>query len=124
MKEVLKLISKSRVMLYVHDVDQMATFWTEELQTTIVETMALPAGYHGQVIKISDEFELVLFPKEFAQKYSPEVPTTMPSLMFYSNRFEQMYKIISTAGEITDNNGTATFNFHDPEGNYFVMAKA
>ena len=34
-----------------------------------------------------------------------------------------MYEKLENAGEIMENNGVQTFNFSDPEGNYFVIGK-
>lgn len=58
------------------------------------------------------------------QKFSPEVLGPPPSLVFFTNEFETIYENMDEPGEITDNNGVLTFNFSDPEGNYFVIGKA
>ncbi|MCH3490346.1 glyoxalase, partial [Enterococcus faecium] len=47
-----------------------------------------------------------------------------PSLVFFTDEFETIYENMEEPGEITDNNGVLTFNFSDPEGNYFVIGKA
>ena len=44
--------------------------------------------------------------------------------MFFSDNFDRLHDDILSAGEISEVNGVLTFNFMDPEGNYFVVAKA
>ena len=41
----------------------------------------------------------------------------------FTDQFEEIYQKIENAGEIMENNGVETFNFSDPEGNYFVIGK-
>ncbi|SUP52810.1 Uncharacterised protein [Weissella viridescens] len=47
-----------------------------------------------------------------------------PSLMLFSDDFEALHDAIPGALDIMENNGQQTFAFPDPEGNYFVIAKA
>jgi len=117
------MINKVRVMLYVDDVNMIKDFWQQAVSATVVETLALPERYQGIVLAITPEIELALFPKAFIRKFSPEVLHGTPSLMLFSDAFETLHQQIPTAGDIIDNNGTLTFNFADPEGNYFVIAK-
>ena len=44
--------------------------------------------------------------------------------MFFSEDFYHMHEEILSASQISEVNGVLTFNFQDPEGNMFVMAKA
>ncbi|WP_048000152.1 VOC family protein [Lactiplantibacillus herbarum] len=117
------MISKMRVMLYVDDVSVINDFWQQAIGATVVETLALPEQYQGIVLAVTDEIELALFPKAFIRKFSPEVLHGTPSLMLFSDAFKTLHQQIPGAGAIVDNNGTLTFNFADPEGNYFVIAK-
>ncbi|WP_243676943.1 hypothetical protein [Secundilactobacillus collinoides] len=60
-----------------------------------------------------------------SKKYSPEVlGTTGPSLMIFRDDFEALHAKLKSAGDITDVGGQLTFNFQDPDGNYYVIAKA
>jgi len=43
--------------------------------------------------------------------------------MFFSKDFDRLHDELISADEITEVNGVLTFNFQDPEGNYFVVAK-
>lgn len=81
-------------------------------------------NYTSYTLSISQEFELALFSKAFIEKYSPEVLGSTPPIMFFSNNFEALHNTISNVGDIVEHNEIFTFNFPDPEGNYFVMAKA
>ena len=74
-------------------------------------------------MQLSPEFELGIFPKVFVQRFSPEVLGTTPSIIFFTDQFEEIYQKIENTGEIMENNGVETFNFSDPEGNYFVIGK-
>lgn len=118
------MISKTRVMLYVDDVERISNFWVNDFGAELTEQIELPEGFKGVVLTISPGTELELFAKEFIRKYSPEVLENVPSLMFFSENFEELYNRLENTGEIIVNNGVSTFNFQDPEGNYFVVAKA
>ncbi|OTP11213.1 hypothetical protein A5844_001347 [Enterococcus sp. 10A9_DIV0425] len=115
---------KSRVMLYAEDVLKISQFFIEQLGAETVETIELPQGDHSIVLRLSKEFELAIFPKAFVQRFSPEVLGPPPSIIFFTKEFEALYEKIETAGEMIENNGLLTFNFSDPEGNYFVIGKA
>lgn len=116
-------MKKTRIMLYVTDVDQMAKFWQDYFDAKIETISSLPDEFKTIVLTIAPNMELAFFPKAFIAKYSPEVMGNTPSLMFFSDRFEALHRALPTAGEIVDNNGTLTFNFSDPDGNYFVVAQ-
>ena len=55
----------------------------------------------------------------------PEVNLHTPSLLFYSENLDQLYKDFSdkgiTVGEIVSMPGGRVFNFADNEGNYFAI---
>lgn len=85
----------------------------------------MPDGSTNVVLAISDQVEFSLFSREFIKQSSPEVlDTTVPSLMLFIDNFENAHKKLDHAGKIIDDFGTLTFNFSDPEGNYFVVAKS
>ncbi|MGN8982872.1 glyoxalase [Enterococcus villorum] len=117
------MIGKTRVMLYAEDVEILSRFFIEKLGATISETIDLPEACQSTIVTISSEFELGIFPKIFVQQFSPEVLGPPPSIIFFTEQFEEMYEKLENAGEIMENNGVQTFNFSDPEGNYFVIGK-
>jgi len=117
-------MQKMRTMLYVDDVEQIVQFWQDDLGAKVVEINTLPDEFNNVVLEIAPNVELSFFAKAFIRQYSPEVLGSTPSLMFYSKDFKALHDRLATAGEIVDNGGTATFNFRDSEGNYFVIAQA
>ncbi|MGL9766345.1 hypothetical protein IGK31_000347 [Enterococcus sp. DIV1288f] len=117
------MIHKSRVMLYVEDVALVSRFFVEQLKAETVETLELPEEYQSIVLRMSQELELAIFPRTFVERFSPEVLGPPPSMIFFTDKFDELYEQIETAGEILENNGLLTFNFSDPEGNFFVIAK-
>lgn len=117
------MIGKTRVMLYAENVEVLSQFFVETLGATVSETIELPEESQSTIVQLSPEFELGIFPKVFVQRFSPEVLGTTPSIIFFTDQFEEIYQKIENAGEIMENNGVETFNFSDPEGNYFVIGK-
>ncbi|WP_245865601.1 VOC family protein [Companilactobacillus nuruki] len=115
---------KTRIMIYVDDVDMNVEFWIDEFGAQIVARQTLNGGYQNVIVGISNEVELSIFPKDYIRIYSPEVSENVPSLMFFSSDFDKLHDNLLSAGEITEVNGVLTFNFIDPEGNYFVVAKS
>ncbi|AUI71689.1 glyoxalase [Companilactobacillus alimentarius] len=114
----------TRIMLYVDDVDMNVEFWTEEFGGKVVARQTLNGGYQNVIVSISSGTELSIFPKDYIRIYLPEVDETVPSLMFFSDDFNRLHDELISAGEISEVNGVLNFNFQDPEGNYFVVAKS
>ena len=117
------MISKTRIMLYPDNVQVVSSFWQDFFQAEIIETQKLPDSHLNITLRLNDTVELSLFPKEFIAKYSPEILSNTPSLMLFSNQFEELHQRIPGALEIMSHNGLESFPFPDPEGNYFVVAK-
>ena len=81
------MIQKTRVMLYVNDVEMICRFFVEKIGAEISETIELPEEFKSIVLSISKELELGVFPKVFVQKFSPEVLGPPPSLVFFTDEF-------------------------------------
>ncbi|RRG18729.1 glyoxalase [Weissella viridescens] len=118
------MFSSMRVMLYVDDVVAISDFWQQYAKAEVVETNSLPDGFQNIVLQVGKQTQLSLFDKKFIEKYSPEVLGNTPSLMLFSEDFETLHEAIPGALDVMENNGQQTFAFPDPEGNYFVIAKA
>ncbi|WP_125574323.1 VOC family protein [Levilactobacillus huananensis] len=116
-------MEKMRTMLYVDDVEETAQWWQDNLGATVVEVNVLPDESHNIVLTMAPGAELSFFSKAFIRQYSPEVLGSTPSLMFFVKDFEALHDRLTTAGAIADNNGMLTFNFRDPEGNYFAVGQ-
>ena len=71
------------------------------------------------------ETSIILHNKEVISKMSPELNLGTPSLMFFTENLEQLYKDLSnkniTVGEIVTMPSGRVFNFADSEGNYFAV---
>ncbi|WP_170999600.1 VOC family protein [Paucilactobacillus kaifaensis] len=120
--------SNLQVMLYVNDVEKIATFFEQALDAKIIATNPLPEGFKQVTLAINDGAQISLFSVSFIKKYSPEVSLEIPSLMFLvadvNAARNKMLHFSSDVGEIVDNAGQPAFNFRDPEGHYFAIGRA
>lgn len=131
-KEVKKMINKvGQIMLYVNDQDAALRFWTEKVGFTIVSEEDNGQGMRWiEMAPVKNaETSLILHNKEFIAKMQPELNLGTPSLMFFSEDLEQLYKDFTdkniTVGEMVEMPSGKVFNFADNEGNYFaVMEKS
>ena len=96
-------IKNTRVMLYVEDVKVIRDFFVTTLQAEVVAENPLPDDYLNINLKVSEQLEL----------------GPVPSLMFFTEDFDALYEKLGEGREKMND----TFNFADPEGNYYVMAK-
>ena len=68
---------------------------------------------------------IVLHDKALIAKMQPELNLNTPSLMFFSNNLDQLYKDLSeknvTVGQVVDLPTGRAFNFADNENNYFAV---
>ena len=117
------MINQVRIMLYVDDVIKISKFWQDKLAGKVIATEVLPDGSQNIILQLTRDVQLSLFSKEFIKKFSPEVITNHPSLMIFTTNFEELHQKLAAQTEIMKINQTETFNFQDPEGNYFVIAK-
>lgn len=117
------MVSKTRMMLYIEDINSVSLFWLENFNAKIKEELLLPEDFKGVILELTPTVELALFEKAFIKKYSPEVIDSFSSLMIFIEDFEAVHAKISTASEIVAYNGLLTFNCSDPEGNYIAVAK-
>lgn len=120
-----------QIMLYVNNQDEAVKFWTEKVGFNVISTED-----HGQDmtwIEIAPskdaETSIILHNKEVVAKMSPELNLGTPSLMFFTENLEVLYKDFLTknitVGEIVNMPFGRVFNFSDREGNYFaVMEKS
>ncbi|WP_414042652.1 VOC family protein [Macrococcus sp. EM39E] len=117
------------VMLYVKDQAQAVKFWTEVMQFEIIGKTPLMEDYKSYEIGATKESEttIVLFDREFIEKYSPGVTLDAPSLMFQVDDLHALYKRMKsmniTVGELVDMPTGKVFNFSDYEGNYFAVSQ-
>lgn len=122
------MISKiGQIMLYVNNQDEAVHFWTEKVGFCVISEEDNGQGMRWIEIAPAKNTEtrIILHNKEFVAKMSPELNLGTPSLMFFTENFDQLYNSLSneqvTVGEIVTMPGGRVFNFADPEENYFAV---
>ncbi|WHX42711.1 VOC family protein [Mesobacillus sp. AQ2] len=122
------MLSKvGQIMLYVNNQDEAVKFWTEVLGFSVIAEENNNQGFRWIEIAPTQEAEtsIVLHNKEFVAKMSPGVNLETPSLMFYTENFEQLHSDLLdkkiTVGEIVNMPSGRVFNFADYEENYFAV---
>ncbi len=117
-----------QVMLYVNNQDEAVDFWTNKLGFAVV---ADESGHGLRWIEIApkdaSETSIILHNKEAVAKMSPGLNLDTPSLMFFTDDIEKLYKELSnkniTVGEIVELPTGKVFNFADSEENYFAVTE-
>ena len=114
-------------MLYVNNQEEAMQFWTETVGFHIIAEENNGQGFRWIEIAPSKEAgtSIVLHDKELIAKMQPELNLGTPSLMFFSNNLDQLYKDLSkknvTVGQVVDLPTGRAFNFADNENNYFAV---
>ena len=116
-----------QIMLYVNNQDEAVKFWTEKLGFSIIAEENNNQGFRWIEIAPNNgvETSIILHNKEFVSKMSPGLNLATPSLMFFSENFEQLHSDLLnkkiTVGEIVNMPSGRVFNFADNEENYFAV---
>jgi lactoylglutathione lyase len=116
-----------QIMLYVNNQDESVKFWTEKMGFILVHEENMDQGMKWFEIapKKDAETSIILHNKELIAKMQPELNLGTPSLMFYSDNLDGLYKDLSdkniTVGELVNMPFGRVFNFADNEGNYFAV---
>ncbi|NOU96616.1 VOC family protein [Paenibacillus sp. LMG 31456] len=115
-----------QIMLYVNDQDESLKFWTEKAGFSLVAE-----ENNGQMrwIEIAPANEvqtsIVLHDKQLIAKMQPELNLNTPSLLFFSEDLDSLYKDFMdksiTVGDLVNMPTGRVFNFADNEGNYFAV---
>lgn len=114
-------------MLYVNNQDETVKFWTEKVGFTVISEVDNGQGLRFIELAPTKESEtsIILHNKEFIAKMQPELNLNTPSLMFFSENLENLYKDFSdkniTVGDLVTMPTGKVFNFADNEGNYFAV---
>lgn len=114
-----------QVMLYVDDQEQSKKFWTEKLGFIVVSD--IDNGMRIITIAPSKDAQtsIVLHDKKKIAEMSPELNLSTPSLMFYAQNLDELYKEYQakniTVGELMKMPFGKVFNFADDEENYFAV---
>ncbi|MFB5089201.1 VOC family protein [Psychrobacillus sp. PGGUH221] len=116
-----------QIMLYVNNQEESVKFWTEKLGFIVKSEVDNGQGMKWFEIAPTKDAEtsIVLHNKELVAKMSPGVSLETPSLMFFSENLDQLYKDFSekqiTVGELVEIPEGKVFNFADNENNYFAI---
>ncbi|MCC9021557.1 VOC family protein [Bacillus nakamurai] len=116
-----------QIMLYVNNQDEALQFWTEKAGFSVVSEEDNGQGFRWIEIAPAKESEtsIILHDKEFIAKMRPELNLNTPSIMFFSENLDKLYKDFSdkdiTVGEIVNMPSGRVFNFADHEKNYFAV---
>ncbi|WP_102273721.1 VOC family protein [Cytobacillus massiliigabonensis] len=116
-----------QIMLYVNNQDEVLKFWTDKAGFIVKSEEDNGQGMRWIEIAPSMDAEtsIILHNKEFIAKMEPELNLGTPSLMFFTERLDQLYTDLSaksvTVGELVTMPSGRVFNFADPEGNYFAV---
>lgn len=114
-------------MLYVNNQDEAVSFWTEKLGFSVISEDENDQGMRWIEIAPKKEAEtcIILHNKEFVAKMNPELNLRTPSLMFFSEDLDKLYKDLKSknikVGEIVNMPSGRVFNFADKEENYFAI---
>jgi lactoylglutathione lyase len=117
-----------QVMMYVNDQSAVLDFWTEKVGFVIRSEFDNGHGLRFFEIAPTKDAQtsLVLHNKELIAKMQPELNLGTPSLMFFSDRIEDLYaefksKGITTGPLVEMPHVGKVFNFADCENNYFAV---
>ena len=114
-----------QVMLYVEDQERSKKFWTEKLGFTVVSDSNNGMRIITIVPNENAQTSIVLHDKKKIAEMSPELNLTTPSLMFYAENLDELYRDYQTkgitVGEFMEMPFGKVFNFADDEENYFAV---
>ncbi|WP_394176289.1 VOC family protein [Guptibacillus hwajinpoensis] len=120
-----------QIMLYVNNQDEAVNFWTENVGFSVISEENNEQGMRWIEIAPTKDAEtsIIIHNKEFVAKMSPGLNLGTPSLMFFTEHLDELYKDLSVknikVGEIVNMPSGRVFNFADSEENYFaVMEKS
>ncbi|ANU20098.1 glyoxalase [Planococcus plakortidis] len=115
-----------QVMVYVRDQDAAARFWTEQMGFTVMHDEENDGMRWIEIAPRKDaETSIVLHDKNLLEQMDTGLSLETPSLLFYATDFEQLRNRLAekgvTVGDIVEMPTGRTFNFADPEDNYFAV---
>lgn len=115
------------VMVYVKNPREAANFWIENVDFSEVNVVEFDGKMIGVEIApyANSEANITLFDKEWVRENSPVVNLEAPSLLFETHDIKSMHKKMAENGvavsDVMNVAGMVTFNFPDPDGNYFAV---
>lgn len=116
-----------QLMLYVHNQEESARFWTEKVGFQHITEQSNDYGMKWIEISPAKDAQttIVLHDKKIIEEMSPELHLGTPSLMFFTSDLQALYKQLKinkvTVRDIVNIPTGKVFNFADNEGNYFAV---
>lgn len=114
----------SQVLLDAEDVLAASTFWQEHLGFQVVNTLTSDDHDIVELGAHLDAETTLVIQKKTAEDNQKSI---QPSLVFNSNRFDDLYETLSASievGEIKELHGLRTFTFKDLDGHVFLIKEA
>ncbi|WP_339314968.1 VOC family protein [Paenibacillus sp. FSL R10-2734] len=114
-----------QVMLYVSNQEESKDFWTEKLGFEVILDETNGPMRFIELAPKGAATSIVLHNKEFVAKMNPDMNLGTPSLMYFTDKFDELYRDLTnnniTVGEIVELPNGRVFNFADNEKNYFAI---
>ena len=116
-----------QVMVYVNNQEEAVNFWTEKVGFSVISDNNNGQGMRWIEVAPSKNAEtsIVLHNKELISKMQPSLNLGTPSLMFFTNKLDELYSDLTnkkvTVGEVVEMPNGRVFNFADDEQNYFAV---
>lgn len=115
------------LMIYVHDVRAVANFWVHKLGFIELHEHE----FEGEVIGVDithnpdSDAGITLYDRAVVATMSPEVNLGAPSVLFTAPDVTEMRELLIsdgvTVGDVVTHGDMTSFNFSDPEGNWFAV---
>ncbi|WP_040203538.1 VOC family protein [Neobacillus jeddahensis] len=119
-----------QIMIYVNNQAEAVKFWTKKVGFVLIAEQGDGQGMRWFELAPTKDSEtsIVLHNKELVAKFQPELNLGTPSLLFFSDRLDELYQDLSaknvTVGEMVNMpTGEKVFNFADDEQNYFAVVE-
>lgn len=116
-----------QVMLYVNNPKLIADFWVEKMGFTLQEQSEPHADFLFYRVTPSQQNEtsLMIYDRAVIEKMQPELNLQTPSLLFYTDDITAYHQKLANLGVAVSElstfpTGEFTFNFPDPENNYYA----
>ncbi|MGO4108506.1 VOC family protein [Paenibacillus sp. YAF4_2] len=114
-----------QVMLYVNDQEKAKVFWTEKAGFKVVAEEEAMGQKWIELAPEGAQTSIILHDKEVVAKMSMGVNLGTPSLMFFSDKLDELYNEFKNknvkVGELVELPFGRVFNFADEEDNYFAV---
>lgn len=117
------------VMVYCDDVEACRMCWTEKLGFKQEGVRSGPAGSEAPVLSFGPfSARIVLMDRALVERFSPEVSTATPSLLFHVADIEAVHEKMEKGGATVsppvDMGGMRSFSFSDDEGHWMAAAES